>query len=447
MKQFLWVLFCLLNICFIYAENDLVERSPGDQIWSKCANITTTVYGYTFSIQNSCVKLTEVEDCGVEVDLTIAGKTVLDQRLDLSVASRTCGNYNIVSNGLNVSCDVCVALRNHNTNVTQQCVRIEPTCQIPGIPIPLVLDPYEAGCFGNDKLIAIENCKNGQCPAPNNLICSNHGSCNAGKCSCDKNWFGGDCSYPAKIFEQCRQVDRLSGNVCVRLVFDSCNLKLQVVLVSGAIEVPLGERVYPVRSLNTVFKQDICFDTSGCKTCLKWNNLVLNPTNAAGCGILTFTCASIPLANYDLGCFNDTTVVPSCFGTCPGNCNGHGRCDLGTCYCTQGWSGDDCLTQALVCPNNCGGKGTCNNGVCSCINGYIGSDCSIHQTSSSSSIPTSKSSINPAFIIVPLVFLVGASAVGVAIWYIKKKRDLRPKFNQFDLLEEDTLAPTQEMTE
>jgi len=449
MKRFFVELFCLFALCFIIikADSEIIRRTPGDEIWSQCANITTTVFSYDVKIDNACIKLTEAENCGVAINLNIAGLPILSQRLDLNIATRACGSYNLNQNGISVACNVCVALRNDPSNINQQCVTVEPTCQIPGIQNPVPLEPYNAGCFGNDKLINVENCRNGNCPVVNNAVCDNHGTCASGKCACDSGWFGGDCSYSTKIFEQCRRVDQLSGDVCTRLIFENCNLKLQIVLVSGSIQVPLTERSYPVKSLNTVFQQDVCIDNNGCSVCLKWSNLVLTSTTAGGCGILSFYCGGIPLSSYPLGCFNDTQIVPACFGTCTNDCSGHGTCNLGTCSCSRGWKGDDCSTQDLVCPKNCGGKGKCNNGVCSCISGYTGADCSeliSHKSSSS----TTSSSFNPAFVIAPLVLVVGVVAIGVVVWYLKKKRDAQPRFNKFDLLEEEQDSSlTQELTE
>ncbi|XP_060088458.1 tenascin-N [Heteronotia binoei] len=60
--------------------------------------------------------------------------------------------------------------------------------------------------------------------------------------------------------------------------------------------------------------------------------------------------------------------------TCPGNCNGNGRCIAGYCVCNARYSGEDC--SQLLCPGNCNGNGICINGVCQCYKEYIGDDCS-----------------------------------------------------------------------
>ncbi|XP_054836313.1 tenascin-N [Eublepharis macularius] len=59
--------------------------------------------------------------------------------------------------------------------------------------------------------------------------------------------------------------------------------------------------------------------------------------------------------------------------TCPGNCNGNGRCVSGYCICNARYAGEDC--SQLLCPANCNGNGVCVNGVCQCYKEFIGDDC------------------------------------------------------------------------
>ncbi|XP_033007148.1 tenascin-N [Lacerta agilis] len=60
--------------------------------------------------------------------------------------------------------------------------------------------------------------------------------------------------------------------------------------------------------------------------------------------------------------------------TCPGNCNGNGRCVGGRCICNARYAGEDC--GLLLCPENCSGNGVCVNGVCHCYKEFTGDDCS-----------------------------------------------------------------------
>ncbi|XP_055480532.1 tenascin-N [Psammomys obesus] len=60
--------------------------------------------------------------------------------------------------------------------------------------------------------------------------------------------------------------------------------------------------------------------------------------------------------------------------TCPGACNGHGRCVDGRCVCDEPYVGVDCAYGA--CPQNCSGNGECVRGVCRCYEDFTAEDCS-----------------------------------------------------------------------
>ncbi|XP_051004289.1 tenascin-N [Acomys russatus] len=60
--------------------------------------------------------------------------------------------------------------------------------------------------------------------------------------------------------------------------------------------------------------------------------------------------------------------------TCPGACNGHGRCVDGRCVCDQPYVGVDCAYAA--CPQDCSGHGVCVRGVCQCHEDFTAEDCS-----------------------------------------------------------------------
>ena len=62
---------------------------------------------------------------------------------------------------------------------------------------------------------------------------------------------------------------------------------------------------------------------------------------------------------------------------CADNCNNHGVCTNGKCYCQPGWSGDTCQNQANAnpCADNCSNHGVCKNGKCYCHPGFTGQNC------------------------------------------------------------------------
>jgi len=388
----------------------------------------------TVNIPGACIHLKESTNCSVAVILDIAGRTIFNERLDTTIAPVVCGGYDFSQVGIQTYCNICVSLQTDPNNAQGQCVSMNPTCRLTGINLPVPLSKYNAGCFTSSRLDDLERCRNTQCPSVNQQLCSGHGNCINGKCNCGTGWFGSDCSYSATLFEKCQRVDQLSGNVCVRLVFDSCNINLIMILQSGFIELPLYNKAYPVRDLNVVFRQDICIQQLGCDLCLRWTNLELTEYSVKGCGTLSMTCSGLTVGTYPLDCFSDTQVLPACIGKCPNDCSGHGTCDKGMCRCAPQYVNDDCSALSLKCPNDCSNHGACTGGSCGCDSGYSGDDCA---TSTAESQP--KSRFNPAFVIVPIVLVIAGVAAGGVVYYMKKRRDEKPKFNHFDLLEEEEL--------
>jgi len=435
MKRFLYITifftFVLYSLCEIEEANGLVGRKPGDQIWGQCANITRTIASIPITINNACINLVEAADCKVNVSLSVGSQTVFEKTLDTG-APRICGTYNINQGPLQAACNVCVVFRDNPNVQNQQCLRIEPTCKLSPFNQVVPLDPYDAGCFGSDKIAAIQNCRNSVCPAS----CSGHGTCNAGKCDCDLNYFGSDCSVSNNLYEKCIQFNQLSGTICTRLVFEDCGIKLQILLVLGALEIPVKEVTYPLRSYGTPFLQDFCTPLTGsdCNLCYKWDSLNLNPNSASGCGSISLVCAGTVYSSYQLGCFTDNAVVPACFGSCPRDCSGRGNCSRAVCICDQPYGGEDCSQVIFKCSTPCK-FGACLNGICVCPDKWTGDNCDVPV------VESVVAPINAAFIVIPFVLLVAGAAIGVGIWYVvKKKKGTAPRFTQFELLQEDEEA-------
>ncbi|XP_072324171.1 N-acetylglucosamine-1-phosphodiester alpha-N-acetylglucosaminidase isoform X2 [Scyliorhinus torazame] len=112
---------------------------------------------------------------------------------------------------------------------------------------------------------------------------------------------------------------------------------------------------------------------------------VINAINLDGGGSATLALNE-SLASYPSDhCSSDpmwrcpravSTVVcvhePECV---PADCNGHGDCLLGDCYCTGFWSGPAC--NLLHCgSSNCTLHGICSEDGCLCDAGYLGANCS-----------------------------------------------------------------------
>jgi len=229
------------------------------------------------------------------------------------------------------------------------------------------------------------------------------------------------------------------------LKYGDCAVTVEMVVEGGITEIPIYSKSFPITEFKQVFKTGQRADFGVCSVYLTWTDLVLNDHQASGCGEIDITCPGINYP-YPIGCFEDDSVVPECFGTCPNNCSSHGNCVTGFCQCEGNWNGTDC-SQLKGCPNDCSGHGDCTiDTSCHCDNGYAGTDCSIIIVGGTSSEGPSgpKSRVAIAIgVLVPLLLVAGIG-IGIYVWYRRKNRIPTPQFTQLDLIsaeeEEDELV-------
>uniref|UniRef100_H2YMB9 Tenascin-R n=1 Tax=Ciona savignyi TaxID=51511 RepID=H2YMB9_CIOSA len=150
--------------------------------------------------------------------------------------------------------------------------------------------------------------------------CNGHGRCEeeSGRCRCNGNWEGDDCSvrrcprdcsgHGECINGRCRCDEQWAGKAC---------------------------RV--LRCLN------------GCSSNGKCRN---------------GTCE----------CSQEWTGPDCSAPQCPSGCSGLGQCKNGACECFEGWGGLDCGQP--ICPDDCSSNGQCVDGRCRCWGGWDGISCS-----------------------------------------------------------------------
>jgi len=390
------------------------HAAAGDHLYSKCLNVSL---GFS-SINNGCVDLIEGPSCTLVVRLSIGGVGIFEQSLESEAAPQVCGKYQ--------GCDVCVSLDPDASSSQNSCLNIRATCS----PFP-TMGPFKVGCFPNTILANLARCSSSKCPND----CSHHGTCSMSQCNCNQGYYGTDCSSTVPGFERCFTTAQFSGEICVKLKFTDCQVKLDVTV--AGFPVPGLSQSFPVSQLKSMFQVGICTGFAGCSVCLSWQDLVLSQTQASGCVSANVSCGSTLFPSYPLGCFLDNDVVPKCFGYCPQNCSGHGTCSNAFCTCDTGFSGDDCSARTS-CLNQCSGHGTCSSGLCNCDTGYAGTDCS-HTTSITNPKKDKKSlsTVSLVAIFVPVVAAGGIGLIVFMVWFVKRKNS-RPSFSQLDLIENDS---------
>jgi hypothetical protein len=115
-------------------------------LWSACRNVPI---GYV-ELNNVCVALKEIGNCEVEIDLSIAGKELINRALNLSFVPQLCTKYHI--NSLNLDCDLCVTLQ---TEQHQTCILLNTMCSGMNFGDTVI------GCFNNSILDPVVECKSG----------------------------------------------------------------------------------------------------------------------------------------------------------------------------------------------------------------------------------------------------------------------------------------------
>ncbi|CAL4070306.1 unnamed protein product [Meganyctiphanes norvegica] len=201
-----------------------------------------------------------------------------------------------------------------------------------------------------------EDCSKSVCP----ILCSNHGVYSGGMCHCDDGWKGRECDIPS---HDCEVPDCGGHGACV----------------AGRCQCQQG------------WKGDQCQDVDCPDPGCGGRGWCMSGTCVCRAGWIghacqhkdekVFTCLPdcSSHGHYDL--HNNTCVCdtywtgPDCSeGRCALECI-HGTCGSGGCDCQSGWTGERC--ELLACDQRCSQHGQCHNGTCVCMQGWNGKHCTI----------------------------------------------------------------------
>ncbi|CAG9335039.1 unnamed protein product [Blepharisma stoltei] len=190
----------------------------------------------------------------------------------------------------------------------------------------------EYGWTGENCLVPVPiNC-------PGNGICNGHGSCFFGKCYCDPQYDGEDCSIKKSCPDDCN-----SHGVC-RFGKCYCNPGFR----GKSCQKEVSKHTKCDENCDGVCFAGNCYCQSGDTSCTAF--------------------------------LQQDQITPI---HCPLGCSGKGRCVNNKCLCDEGWMGEACevhilLENAQNCINDgleCSGNGICNNGKCFCDQDFTGVFC------------------------------------------------------------------------
>ncbi|XP_074598114.1 attractin-like protein dsd isoform X2 [Brevipalpus obovatus] len=207
-----------------------------------------------------------------------------------------------------------------------------------------------------------------------------HGTCQEGKCNCDRGWQGSACH----MCEGRSLLVEPSGFITDGKDNYSTDLQCTWLIDSG-------------KPNSTIRLRFVEFATE-----CSWDHLYIfdgdsihSPLIGAFSGLLIkegysfkeppevlVTSGRAYLYFYSDAAYNMSGFIISYNDhACPKNCSSHGACIDGICTCDGNWSGHAC--DKPVCPNKCSSNGRCNveEKRCICEPGYIGDDCSQSESS------------------------------------------------------------------